>query len=301
MIYDTIIIGGGPAGYFASMYCAYNGLSVAVLEKLGPGGHINTSHNLEEFPGIELVAGPNFGERLLEYSNRFGAKTFIVDAHSIEIDGDLKKVHTDCGTFVGKSVVVATGTSPRRLGIKDEEDLLGRGISYCAACEGGFFAGKEVTVAGCGNNAVADVLHLSNFCKKVYLISKCDAITSSETLYDSVKYRDNVFVLLDTTIVSLIYDDVLTGLALRDNNGMSNLRCDGLFITIGRAPNNELFKDLVDVDIEGYAVAGEDGITKVPGLFVSGDARTKNLRRAMTAASDGINVSKSVVDYVRSL
>ena len=235
-------------------------------------------------------------------SNRFGAKTFIAEALRLEINGNLKKVHTDIGVFSGRSVVIATGTSPKKLELEGEDDLLGRGISYCAACEGGFFKGKDVVVVGGGNNAAADALHLSRLCNRVILVHEDSAMTASKVLFESINCRGNIEFMFNSNVESLIYDDELTGLKVRNKNGiLSEIQCNGLFVSVGRSPNNELFRDFVDLDANGYADTCEHGITKIPGLFVTGDVRVKIYRRVLTAASDGTNVSKSVSDYIKSL
>lgn len=302
MIYDTAVIGGGPAGYLAAIYCAYNGIETVLLEKLGPGGQMGSSHNLKDYMGIDDLVGPNLGDRLKKLADHLGAKTVIAEVDDVDLDGKIKKIHTDKGIFESKTVIIATGALPKKMGIKDEEILLGRGISYCAACEGAFFKGKTAAVYGDGHTAVADSMCLSEICSKVYLIHPEDNIIASRKMLASLRTKENVVFVPGSRVTALKHDGFLNGVILADAKGKtSELKCDALFVSLGRVPNNELVGGRLKTDANGYVSAGEDCRTEIPGVFVAGDLRSKPFKQVLTAAADGVNAFKSVQEYLESL
>lgn len=289
-IYDVIIVGGGPGGYTAALYATRAGLSTLVLEKLSSGGQMAQTTQIDNYPGFHQgIDGYELGERMQAGAERFGAQTVLAEVLSMELSRCPKQVQTSEGTFQGKTVILATGAGHRHLDVPGEERLTGRGVAYCAACDGMFYRGKTVAVVGGGNSAVADALVLSRIAQKVILIHRRDSLRATKIYHDQLKNTKNVTFRWNSTVEQVLGQDKVTGLELRDvqTGQLSQLEVDGVFISVGRNPVTELFRGQIDLDGSGYIVAGEDTKTSLPGVFAVGDVRTKALRQVITAASDG--------------
>lgn len=289
-IYDMIVIGGGPGGYTAALYGARAGLDTIVLEKLSAGGQMALTHQIDNYPGFEDgIDGFTLGMKMQENAERFGAKTELAEVLSVDLLANPKVLETSEGTFYGRTVVIATGATPRELGIPGEKNLIGRGIHYCAACDGMFYRGKTVAVIGGGNTAAADALSLSRICEKVIVIHRRDTLRATKIYHEPLLNADNVEFHWNSTVSEFIADDKITGLKLKDvNTGeLSEISIDGVFISIGRKPSTELVADQLALDESGYIIADESTITNIPGVFAVGDVRTKQLRQIITATADG--------------
>ena len=295
--YNVVIIGGGPGGYTAALYCARAGLSVLVLEKMAIGGQMATTTAIENYPGFDLgVDGYELGMKMQAGAERFGAVTQYGDVQKVELTASPKVIHTDAGDYTADFVVLATGAAPRELGIPREQELRGRGVSYCATCDGRFYQGKTVVVAGGGNSAAADALALSKLCKKVYLLHRRDTLKASHSYLAPLEQAENIEFIWNAQIEELIGSPALTGIRYLDKvSGQSHLlEVDGLFVAIGRVPTTELFQGQVELDRQGYIAADETTRTNLPGVYAVGDVRSKPLRQIVTAVGDGATASKYI-------
>lgn len=289
-IYDAVIVGGGPGGYAAALYCARAGLSTVVLEKLAPGGQMGLTAQIDNYPGFdEGISGFALGDKMRKGAERFGAKTQVTEVLSLQLEGAEKQIETADGTILGRTVILATGARAKGLGLPGEEALAGRGLSFCAACDGMFYRGKTVVVVGGGNSAAGDALLLSRLCQKVILVHRRDTLRASRVYHKPLLEAENVEVRWNSTVTQLLQDIRLTGVRIKNSvtGEETDLTCDGLFISIGRAPATELVKDQLTLDPAGYVVADESTRTNLPGVFAVGDVRTKALRQVVTAAADG--------------
>lgn len=289
-IYDAVIVGGGPGGYAAALYCARAGLSTVVLEKLAPGGQMGLTAQIDNYPGFdEGISGFALGDKMRKGAERFGAKTQVTEVLSLQLEGAEKQIETADGTILGRTVILATGARAKGLGLPGEEALAGRGLSFCAACDGMFYRGKTVVVVGGGNSAVGDALLLSRLCQKVILVHRRDTLRASRVYHKPLLEAENVEVRWNSTVTQLLQDIRLTGVRIKNivTGEETDLTCDGLFISVGRAPATELVKDQLTLDPAGYVVADESTRTNLPGVFAVGDVRTKALRQVVTAAADG--------------
>lgn len=288
--YDLIVIGGAPAGYTAALYAVRAGLRTLVLEKSCPGGQMAQAHRIDNYPGFEQgIEGFELSLKMQACAHRFGAVTLSEGAEGVHLEGSTKRIETGSGTFLAKAVIIATGAGHRQLGLGEEERFLGRGLSYCASCDGAFYRGKTVAVVGGGNSAVSDALQLCRICSKVYLIHRRDSLRSSKVDSARLLACGNIQPLWNRTVTRLIGTDRLTGLETRDVNSgeQSLLEVEGVFVSIGRQPATGLFEGQLALDGSGYILAGEDTCTGLPGVFAAGDVRTKPLRQIVTAAADG--------------
>ena len=289
-VYDMVIIGGGPAGYTAALYAARAGLDAVVLEKLSSGGQMALSHKIDNYPGFEEgIDGFTLAEKMQQGAERFGAKTEYAEVFALDLKAEPKRIKTSEGEFFAKTVVYAAGAGPRELGVAGEQSLVGRGVAYCAACDGMFYRGKTVAVVGGGNSAVADALLLSRIAKKVILIHRRDSLRADKVYHDQLEKAENVEFRWNAVVEELVYDQKLKALKLRDLNAgeISELEVDGVFISVGRKPATDLVKDQLELDRSGYIVAGESTQTNIPGVYAVGDVRTKELRQIVTAVADG--------------
>ena len=289
-LYDTIIIGGGPGGYTAALYAARAGLDTLVVERLSAGGQMALTHQIDNYPGFEGgIDGFTLGEKMQQSAERFGAVTELAEVYKASLSGKIKTLETSEGVFQSRTVVIATGASPRSLGVPGEEALVGKGVHYCAACDGAPYRGKTVAVVGGGNSAAADALTLSRIAKKVYLIHRRDSLRATKVYHEPLMNAPNVEFCWNSTVSALLHESRLTGLRLKDvNTGAEReLACDGVFISVGRAPATELFQGELALDKSGYIIADESTRTSIPGVFAVGDVRTKALRQVVTAVSDG--------------
>ena len=300
-IYDVIIIGGGPGGYTAALYAARAGLDVLVLEKLSAGGQMALTSQIDNYPGFENgVDGFELAEKMQAGAERFGARTELAEVYSAELKDKIKKIDTSEGVFLAKTVVISTGASPRELGLEKEQALVGRGINYCAACDGMFFRGKKVAVVGGGNSAAADALLLSRICEKVTVIHRRDELRATKIYHEPLMQAENVDFAWDSVVTDLIFEDGFQGVKLKNvkTEEERELSCDGVFISVGRKPVTEFLAGQVELDAAGYIVADESGRTNIPGVFAVGDVRTKALRQIVTAVADGANASHYIDEYL---
>ena len=300
MLYDILIVGGGPAGLTAATYARRAGKSVLVIEKNAFGGQITWSPKVENFPGFVSVSGSELGDKLLEQAMEQGAEVELdeVTAVSVRPDG-IKTVACDSGAvFEGRALIAAVGARPRMLGLEREEELVGSGVCFCAVCDGAFYAGKDVAVNGGGNSALQDALLLSEKCRRVYLIHRRDSFRGERKLVEALEKRGNVEFVLRASVAELLGDGELTGVVVEQDGQRRELPVAGLFVAIGHAPDNGIFSGLMDLDRAGYAASGEDCLTATPGVFAAGDCRAKGVRQLTTAAADGAVAALAACRYL---
>lgn len=288
MIYDIIIIGAGCAGLTAALYASRAGKSVLVFEAEAVGGQISSSPKVENFPSIRQISGAEFSDNLFAQAVSFGAKLLPEKVVAVT-DSEIKTVVTGSGKYECSRLIIATGVKHKKLGLPNESDFEGRGISYCAVCDGMFFKDGTVAVAGGGDAALVNALYLANICKKVYLIHRRNEFRAESFKVNEIKSKPNVEFVLSSNIIALEGDDFLEFVTTEDvnTNEKKKIGLDGLFISVGYAPDNEIFRGLVTMDGAGYIVAGEDCKTNVEGIYAAGDCRTKSVRQLTTAAADG--------------
>ena len=300
-IYDVVVIGGGPGGYTAAMYAARAGLDTLVLEKLTAGGQMTETLQIDNYPGFEEgIDGITLGEKMQAGAERFGVETRMAEVARAKLAGNVKTLETDLGTVYAKAVIIATGARHRHLGLEEEEQLVGRGVGYCAACDGMFYKDKIVAVVGGGNSAAADAMLLSRVARKVYLIHRRDSLRASKVYHDPLMKAERVEFLWNTTVNGLIHTEKLTGVNLKNvqTGEESDLALDGLFISIGRAPETGLFAGQIALDDQGYIAADETTRTSLPGVFAVGDVRTKPMRQIVTAVGDGAVAALYAEEYL---
>ncbi len=300
-IYDVVVIGGGPGGYTAAMYAARAGLDTLVLEKLTAGGQMTETLQIDNYPGFEEgIDGITLGEKMQAGAERFGVETRMAEVARAKLAGNMKTLETDLGTVYAKAVIIATGARHRHLGLEEEEQLVGRGVGYCAACDGMFYKDKIVAVVGGGNSAAADAMLLSRVARKVYLIHRRDSLRASKVYHDPLMKAERVEFLWNTTVSGLIHTEKLTGVNLKNvqTGEESDLALDGLFISIGRAPETGLFAGQIALDDQGYIAADETTRTSLPGVFAVGDVRTKPMRQIVTAVGDGAVAALYAEEYL---
>ncbi len=300
MLYDMIVIGGGPAGYTAALYAARSGLSVLVLEKLSAGGQMTNTEQIDNYPGFpEGIDGFELGERMQKGALRFGAENQFSEVKSVELSGQVKIVRTRKKEFQARTVVLAAGAYPRKTGVEGEDRFAGRGVAYCAACDGMFYKDKTVAVYGGGNSAVEDALLLSRICKKVYLIHRRDTLRATKVYQDAL-FGSSVELVWNSRVTAFLGDKHLSGVEIDDTKTgeKRELSLDGIFVSIGRIPDTGLFEGQVDMDEAGYLIADETTRTNLPGVFAAGDVRTKQLRQVITAAADGAAAAWNAEQYL---
>lgn len=299
-ICDTIIIGGGPAGYTAALYAVRAGLDTLVLEKFSAGGQMTQTQQIDNYPGYEEgIDGFTLGYKMQQSAERFGSKTIQTEVLSADLKASPKKVTTDMGDYFAKTVIIATGADHRHLGIEDEEKLIGKGVAYCAACDGMLYRGKTVAVVGGGNSAAADALLLSKICQKVYLIHRRDTMRATKIYHDPLMKEKNIEFKWNSQVDKLLYDEKIKGVVLKNKDGSTQeISLDGLFVSIGRNPATELFRDQLELDSSGYIVADESTKTNLPGVFAVGDVRTKAVRQIITAAADGAVAAHFAEEFI---
>lgn len=289
-VYDMVIIGGGPGGYTAALYAARAGLDVIVLEKLSAGGQMALTHQIDNYPGFEEgIDGFTLAEKMQAQAERFGAQSEYAEVHSVDLNANPKVIETSEGTFYGKTVVFATGAGPRELGAPEEKELVGRGVAYCAACDGMFYKGKTVVVVGGGNSAAADALLLSRIAKKVIIVHRRDTLRATKIYHEPLIKAENVEFQWNSVVEELLHEKKVTGVRLKNvqTGEVTEVAADGVFISVGRKPATELVAGQLELDRSGYVVAGETTETNIPGVYAVGDVRTKLLRQVVTAVADG--------------
>ena len=299
-MYDLIIVGAGPAGLTAAIYGRRADKKVLVLEANSYGGQIISASDIENYPGENHISGYDFATKLYNQVKDLGAEIIFEKVIDVK-DGKYKEVLTGKNVYKSKTVILATGSFNRKLGLDKEEDYIGKGISYCATCDGAFFKNKDVAVVGGGNTALQDALYLSDIVNKVYIIHRRDSFRGDEKTVNDLKKRDNVVFVYNSNVIELIGDEKLQEIVVKDNSGkIANINIEGLFVAIGRIPENRNFSKLIDLDELGYAKANENCHTKTDGIFVAGDNRAKSLRQLVTATSDGGVAATEAIKYINS-
>lgn len=299
-MYDIIIVGAGPAGLTAAIYGRRASKKVLVLEANTYGGAIINTLDIENYPVERHISGFDFATKLYNQAKDLGSE--IVFEKVIDVkDGKEKEVITMNNTYKGKTVILATGSFNRKLGLDKEEEFIGKGISYCATCDGAFFKGKDVAVVGGGNTALEDALYLSDIVKTVYIVHRRDSFRGDDKTYEELKKKDNVVFVYNSNVTKLLGNDKLDGIEVKNNEDkVSTIKVDGLFVAIGRIPENSNFSKLIDLDEYGYAKASEDCHTNVDGIYVAGDNRVKSLRQLVTATSDGGVAATEAIKYINN-
>ncbi len=302
-VYDMVIVGGGPGGYTAAMYGARAGLSTVVIERLSAGGQLALTHNIENYPGFENgIGGYELAETMQKQAERFGVVTKYATVTELDLTAEPKIAKTAKGDFLGKTIVISTGANPRKLGVEAEKDLTGKGISYCATCDGMFYRGKTVAVVGGGNTAAEDAIVLSRIVKKVILVHRRDTLRATKIYHEPLMKSDNVEFCWNSTVTELLHKDKLDGIKLKNTvtGEETDIACDGVFVSIGRNPATELVGTQLTLDSNGYIVADESTKTNIPGVFAVGDVRTKALRQVVGAVADGAMAVYMAEEYLNN-
>lgn len=294
-MYDVIIVGGGPAGITAGIYCQRANLKTIIFEKETIGGQIASSPLVENFPGCKSISGAQLATNFYEQAEELGIPIEIEEVLEI-IPGEKIKVVTDFGEYESKTVILATGSKYRLLGLPHETDYIGKGIAFCTSCDGAFFKGKTIAVIGGGNTAVTNALYMANLCKKVYLIDICDHLICEKTLEEKLRKLDNVEIIQQTGVKELIGDGELKAIKLTNDKVLD---IEGMFISIGMVAQTDLVKDLVKLNPQNY-VDSEDCTTDKNGIFVAGDCRSKNIRQLTTAVADGTTAAINAIKYIEN-
>lgn len=300
-VYDMIIIGGGPAGYTAALYAARAGLDAVLIEKSGAGGQMALTDVIDNYPGFdEGIDGFTLGMKMKNGAERFGVKTILEQVNSVDFKNDVKAVNTAGKTYFAKTVVVSTGADPNELGVKNEREYIGKGIHYCAHCDGRFYKDKTVMVVGGGNTAVADALFLARFAKKVYVVHRRDTFRAEKILVDPLLHAENVEVLWNSVPVEFTAEERISGALIKNivTNQEIKVHVDGVFVSIGRKPVTYFLEGSVSLDDKGYIIADETCRSSVDGVYAVGDVRTKPLRQIVTAAADGAVAVHFAVEYL---
>ena len=302
-MYDIIIVGAGPAGMTAAIYARRAARTVLVLEALSYGGQIINTPDIENYPVEAHISGFDFSTKVYEQAKGLGAEFKFEKVVGLRDEGAVKTVVTQKNEYQAKAVILATGSENRKLGLEDEQKLTGRGVSYCATCDGNFYRKKVVAVVGGGNTALEDALYLSDLAEKVYLIHRRDSFRGEETNAARLSERENVEIIYNANVTRLLSEKRLTGIEVTNklDGSVRTLEVNGLFIAVGRVPENENFAGLVDLDEAGYVAAGEDCHTRTPGVFVAGDNRAKMLRQLVTATADGAMAATEAVKYINAM
>ena len=304
MIYDIIIIGGGPAGYTAALYGARAGLSVLVLEKLFTGGQMAQTMQIDNYPGFdEGIDGFTLGTKMQAAAEKFGAQTINADVDSVDLSGQIKILSTSSGELKAKTVIIASGAAPRNLELANEKEFTGKGVHYCAACDGMFYRDKTVVVVGGGNTAVSDALMLSRVAKKVYLVHRRDTLRATKIYHKQLEDASNVEFIWNSVISKLNGAGRLETIEVTNlkSGDITVLDADGIFVSVGRKPETDFLNGAVELDKSGYIVADESTRTNLSGVFAAGDVRTKTLRQVITAASDGAVAAHSAEEYIAQM
>ena len=297
---DVLIIGAGPAGLTAAIYALRGGFRAIVFDRLFYGGQVATTSEVENYPAIEKISGPEFSMNLYQQALAQGAEVRLEEVEQVSLEGEIKTVVTTQGTYTGKTLIIANGAQRRKLECEGEERLTGHGVSYCATCDGAFFREKEVAVVGGGNTALEDALFLSKLCSKVYLIHRRDSFRGEHMLVKSVMEQSNIHILFDSEVTAIEGEKSVTHIQVKDHQSQENyqLPVSAIFIAIGMKPDNQLFAGKIPLDESGYLAVGEDCTTPIPGVYVAGDSRTKFLRQIITAAADGAVAAVQAENYM---
>ena len=300
-IYDMIIIGGGPAGYTAALYASRAGLDTLLIERMSVGGQMAVTDTIDNYPGFDDgVDGYMLGMKMQAGAERFGAKTEYAEVTSVSLTGKIKRIFTSSGEFSARTVVIATGANPKELGADGEDALIGRGVHYCAHCDGRFYKDMTVMVVGGGNSAAEDALYLSRLAKKVYLVHRRDTLRATKIYHDPLLKAENVEIIWNSAISEFVTDGRLKGVVLENlkDKTKKEVEVNGVFVSIGRTPATDLFEDQLKLDKNGYIVSDETTKTNIDGVYVIGDVRTKALRQVVTAVADGAVAAHFAEEYL---
>ena len=303
-IYDVIIIGGGPAGYTAALYSSRAGLDTLVIEKMSAGGQMALTGDIENYPGFhEGVDGFTLGMNMQAGAERFGAKTEYAEVKSLDLQKSPKEIMVDNATYYAKAVILAMGASPRQLNVDRESELVGRGVHYCAHCDGRFYKDKTVVVVGGGNSAVSDALYLSRIAKRVILVHRRDTLRATKIYHEPLKNAKNIEFMWNSQISEILTDNRVNGAIIKNTltGEESKIDCNAIFVSIGRRPNTDAFKDILELDENGYIIADESTKTSIEGVFAAGDVRAKALRQIVTASADGAVAAHFAEEYISLL
>ena len=299
--YDVVIIGGGPGGYTAALYCARAGLDTVVLEKMSAGGQMALTMQIDNYPGFEEgVDGFTLAQKMQQQAERFGAKTELAEVIAVKLEGAIKEIETDSGMIKSRVVIISTGANPRKMGIEKEDVMVGRGVGYCAHCDGMMYRGKTVAVVGGGNTAAADAMLLSRICETVHLIHRRDTLRATKIYHEPLLETKNIVFHWNSRVVDLTDNGKVNGVVLENvkTGERETIPVEGVFVSIGRQPATELFKGQIELDEAGYIVADETTRTNIPGVFAVGDVRKKALRQVVTAVADGATASHYADEYL---
>lgn len=298
-MYDVIIIGAGPAGLTSAIYLRRAGKKVLVLESKSYGGQIINAHKVANYPGLPDISGFDLATNMYKQAKDLGTEFKYETAFKIKED---KTVVTNQNEYKAKAIIIATGTSPRKLGLPNEDAFLGKGLSYCATCDGNFFKNQVVAVIGGGNTALEDALYLSNIAQKVYLIHRREEFRAEENHIAEIKNHNNIELILNTNLISLNGDEKLKSITLKDkDNNIKTLEINGLFVAIGEEPHNENFQNVISLNNNGYIITKDGVHTKTPGIYVAGDARDKEIRQLTTAVSDGTIAAMTAIKEMKGI
>ena len=301
IVYDMIIVGGGPGGYTSALYAARAGFNVLVLEKFSAGGQMALTHQIDNYPGFEDgIDGFSLADKMKKQAERFGARSENAEVIKVNLTVNPKEIETAKGTFLSKTVLLAAGANPRELGVDKESELIGRGVAYCASCDGMFYRGKTVVVVGGGNTAAADAILLSRIAKNVIIVHRRDTLKATRIYHEPLMNAENVEFKWDSTVTELLYEDKITGVKIKNvkTGEESIIDCDGVFVSVGRKPATDFLGSQLDLDENGYIIADETTKTSIPGVYAVGDIRTKQLRQVVTAVSDGAMAVHSAEEYL---
>ena len=298
-MYDIIIVGAGPAGLTAGIYARRASKKVLIFEAITYGGQIINTLDIENYPANPHISGYDFATNLYNQTKELGAEIIFEKVIDIKDNDDFKEVVTNKNTYQAKSVIIATGSENRKLGLDNEDKLLGHGVSYCATCDGGFYKGKDVAIQGGGNTAIGDAIYISDIVNKVYVIHRRDEFRADQALIDELKKKNNVEFILNSTVTKLNASEKLESIEIKDRDGnISTIEVSAIFVAVGRVPENQNFAKIINLDNNGYVIAGEDCHTNREGIFVAGDNRVKSLRQLVTATSDGAIAAMETIKYL---
>ena len=305
MLYDVLIVGGGPAGLTAAIYSLRAGKKVLLVERMVPGGQIAYTKTVENYTGIKKIDGAELSEMMFDHAKSFGLEVVFSDVLDFDIEGEIKKIRTHNGTFEGKTIILCLGASAKQLNLPNEKKFMGRGVSYCATCDGNFFKGKTVAIVGGGSSSLEDALHLSTLAKKVYLIHRRDEFRGEQILASKIfalaKDENSALeTVLSSAVDAISGTDKLESITVKNlkTGELRDLNVDALFIAIGRKPDTEMLVDKIELDGSGYIITNEKMETSLAGVYAAGDVRQKQLRQIVTAASDGAIASINTNEYI---